>query len=100
MNNDALIDEARQLYAILHVEQYTHSLENKIKFDRLDRLVKCAYCRYQRRLNRCVCCYQQRSNDCNRESWKKERQVCSARINYFHIGEWKDRVGKGTNCEG
>ena len=100
MNNDTLIDQARHLYAILHVEQYTRSLANKTKFDRLDRLVMYAYCRYQRRLNRCVCCYQRRLNDCTREPWERERQVCPARLDYFHVAEWKDIEDKGTNCEG
>jgi len=50
MDNDTLIDQARRLYAVLHVEQYAQSIENKARFDRLDYLVRWAYCRYQRRL--------------------------------------------------
>ncbi len=76
MDNDTLINQARHLYAALQVEQYTCSLKNKAKFDRLDRLVMCAYCRYQRRLNRCVLCYQHRPDDCKREFWGNDRQFC------------------------
>jgi hypothetical protein len=54
MDNDILINQARRLYATLAVEQGTR------QSDRLDRLVMLAYCRYQRRLNRCVLCYQTR----------------------------------------
>jgi hypothetical protein len=71
MDNDTLINQARQLYAVLHVKQYTRSIKNKTQFDRLDYLVICAYCRYQRRLNRCVLCYQYRLNDCIRENKQK-----------------------------
>lgn len=83
MDNDSLINQAQHLYAVLQVEQYTRSLKNKAKFDRLDRLVMCAYCRYQRRLNRCVLCYQHRLNDCNREFWGNKRQFCP-RNNHSH----------------
>ena len=81
MDNDTLIDEARQLYAVLHVEQFVLSVEKKAKFDRLDHTVLCAYCRYQRRLNRCVLCYRFRAHDCNRDFWKKEPKFCPACIN-------------------
>jgi hypothetical protein len=60
MDNDILINQARHLYAALQVEQ------QKRPIDRLDRLVMTAYCRYQRRLNRCVLCYQTRLVDCDR----------------------------------
>jgi len=66
MDNDILINQARRLYAVLLVEQYTRHIGNKPQFDRLDHLVMCAYCRYQRRLNRCVLCYQTRVSDCDR----------------------------------
>ena len=79
MDNDTLIDQARHLYAVLDVERNALSIGNKTKFDRLDRLVICAYCRYQRRLNRCVLCYQHRLNDCNRKFWGNEQQFCPAR---------------------
>ena len=75
MDNDTLINQARHLYAVLHVKQYALSIENKTRFDRLDHAVLCAYCRYQRRLNRCVLCYQYRLNDCPREFWKRERRL-------------------------
>lgn len=60
MDNDILINQARRLYAALEVEQGTR------QSDRLDHLVMRAYCRYQRRLNRCVLCYQTRVSDCDR----------------------------------
>jgi len=68
MDNDILINQARQLYASLHAKEVTISGEN---ISRLERLVICAYCRYQRRLNRCVLCYQHRTRDCIREPGKK-----------------------------
>ncbi len=82
MDNDTLINQARHLYAVLLVEQYGRSLENKARFDRLERLVICAYCRYQRRLNRCVLCYQYRLRDCMREFWKNEYKFCPKAINH------------------
>ncbi len=68
MDNDILINQAGDLYAALQVKQHTRYIENKVLFDRLDGLVMLASCRYQRRLNRCVLCYQTRLSDCNRES--------------------------------
>ena len=76
MDNDTLINQARTLYALLHVQQYGQSIKNKTQFERLDYLVMCAYCRYQRRLNRCVLCYQDRPNDCVRENSENKRRVC------------------------
>jgi hypothetical protein len=67
MDNDTLINQARHLYAVLEVEQHTRSRNSKAQFDRLERLVIWAYCRYQRRLNRCAICYENRLRDCNRE---------------------------------
>jgi len=78
MDNDTLINQAQRLYAVLQVKQFGPSIKNKIQFDRLDRLVMCAYCRYQRRLNRCVLCYQYRLTDCFRNEENK-RQYCPAR---------------------
>ena len=60
MDNDILINQARQLYVALQVEQQTR------QSDRLDHLVISAYCRYQRRLNYCVLCYLTRPADCDR----------------------------------
>jgi hypothetical protein len=77
MDNDTLINQARKLYAVLHTEQYGQSIKDKNQFDRLDYLVMCAYCRYQRRLNRCVLCYKNRSNDCVRENSDNKRRFCS-----------------------
>ena len=57
MDNDILINQARRLYSVLQIEEHKRGIE---QFDRLNRLVKSAYCRYQRRLNRCVLCYQTR----------------------------------------
>jgi len=79
MDNDTLINQARQLYAVLHVELYGRAIKNETQFDRLDHLVMCAYCRYQRRLNRCVLCYQHRLNDCVREHEGNKRRFCPAR---------------------
>lgn len=84
MDNDTLINQARQLYAVLQVEQYARSIENKTKFDRLDYLVMHAYCRYQRRLNRCVCCYQHRLGDCDREPWTNKCQFCPPPLSHAH----------------
>lgn len=80
MDNDTLINQARHLYAVLHVEQYVRSIENKTRFNHLDHAVMCAYCRYQRRLNRCVLCYQHRLNDCIREFSGERWQFCPAAI--------------------
>jgi len=76
MDNDTLINQARQLYAALYVEQYARSIENKTRFNRLDYAVMCAYCRYQRRLNRCVLCYQHRLTDCYRDFLEKKQRRC------------------------
>ena len=70
MDNDTLINQARQLYAEFLIKRYTLSIESSIKIDRLNQLVMSAYCRYVRRLNRCVICYQHRLHDCNREPGK------------------------------
>ena len=78
MDNDTLIDQARHLYAVLHVEQYARSIENKPRFNRLEYAVMCAYCRYQRRLNRCVLCYQHRLYDCYRDFLGKKQRHCPA----------------------
>lgn len=75
MNNDKLINEARQLYAELYIQQYAKYIKNKSQFDRLDRLVEWSYCRYQRRLNRCIFCYQRRDYDCTRDAFDP-KQIC------------------------
>lgn len=66
MDNDLLINQARQLYAGLLVKQSISMTKNVSVFERLDRLITCAYCRYVRRLNRCSTCYQHRNHDCIR----------------------------------
>ena len=91
MDNDTLINQARRLYAALHVKQYLRSIENKAEFDRIDRLVMWAYCRYQRRLNRCILCYQHRLSDCNREFWGNKRQFCPAKP---HHPDKLETIGK------
>ena len=78
-NNDTLINQARNLYAVLHIERYALSIENKTKFDRLDHIVMRAYSRYLRRLNRCVLCYQHRLHRCIRESRTKDTRFCPPR---------------------
>jgi len=83
VDNDTLIDQARGLYAVLHVEQYARSIENKTRFNRLDHAVMCAYCRYQRRLNRCVLCYQHRLYDCYRDFLENKQRRCPAAM--IHI---------------
>ena len=79
MDNERLINEARHLYAVLQVEQLVQSIKNKAGVKRLDRAVLGAYCRYQRRLNRCVLCYTVRLDDCSREFEEKERRFCPMR---------------------
>jgi hypothetical protein len=76
MDNDILINQARKLYALLYVEQYGRAVTDKIQFDRLEYLVMWAYCRYQRRLNRCVLCYKKRLNDCVRDNSQNKRRFC------------------------
>lgn len=76
MDNDILINQARRLYSDLQIKQYAKYFENKSQFNRLDHLVMCAYCRYQRRLNRCVLCYQTRLVDCNREFIGNGQKFC------------------------
>lgn len=70
IDNDTLINQARQLYALLLVKRYSLPLDNLQKLDQMSRLVKAAYGRYLRRLNRCVICYQDRLNECNRQPGK------------------------------
>ena len=77
MDNDTLIDQARKLYASL-INKYTFSSESNSNRNRLNELVMAAYCRYQRRLNRCAICYQERLHDCNREPGK-DHTPCLAR---------------------
>ncbi|MBD9361492.1 hypothetical protein [Methylomonas fluvii] len=71
MDNDILINQARQLYAALHASQLRLMPLNPGAWARLERLLSSAYCRYQRRLNRCVLCYQYRKHDCIREPGEK-----------------------------
>lgn len=66
MDNDILINQARQLYATLQVRQASAAM-----VERLERLSICAYRRYQRRLNRCAVCYLTRSYECIREPGEK-----------------------------
>jgi hypothetical protein len=75
MDNDILINQARRLYAALYAKEVTATKED---LSRLEQLTMCAYCRYQRRLNRCVLCYQYRQRDCDREPGKK-KLACARR---------------------
>ncbi|OAI05431.1 hypothetical protein A1353_11465 [Methylomonas methanica] len=84
MDNDILIDQARQLYAALHARQTRLFALSNSKLDRLEHLVSCAYGRYQRRLNRCALCYQTRKHDCVREPGKK-RIPCQRRNPFVPI---------------
>ncbi|MGR9046135.1 MAG: hypothetical protein ACU83N_12625 [Gammaproteobacteria bacterium] len=100
MDNDLLINEARQLYAALHVEQYARSTSDKAKFERLDSLVMSAYSRYQRRLNRCVICYQYRLHDCSRVQETKKRRRCPMLIKQSHLSKAKatDLIKYPSEC--
>lgn len=72
MDNDILINQARQLYATLLSKQIEPLVNNQVEgLNRLDRLTIWAYGRYQRRLNRCAVCYQDRNYDCIREPGEK-----------------------------
>ena len=84
MNNDNLIDQARHLYATLHVE-CSLSIQNKTRFDRLGQMVTHAYCRYLRRLNRCAVCYQHRAHSCIREFWVNDRKPCPKSNNHLSL---------------
>ncbi|WP_347986119.1 hypothetical protein [Methylomonas sp. AM2-LC] len=79
MDNDILINQARQLYVVLHTLQLIPSMENTGKLERLEHLIRCAYWRYVRRLNRCALCYQYRSYECIRVPGKK-RTPCARRL--------------------
>jgi len=81
MDNDIFINEARHLYVVLLVERLVQS-KKRSRFECLDRAVITAYCRYQRRLNRCVLCYRSRLNDCSREFDEKEVKFCSRHIKH------------------
>lgn len=72
MDNDILINQARGLYANLLTRQVEPLFNDQQEgLQRLDRLIIWAYCRYQRRLNRCAVCYQERNYDCIREPGEK-----------------------------
>ncbi len=81
MDNDLLINQARQLYVMLLIKQFGLSVESKTRLTRLENLIIMARCRYQRRLNHCVLCYQYRSFDCIREAGKKS---ASCQILHWH----------------
>jgi len=87
MDNDTLIDQARNLYAALLVKKYRLTLERKSpsesQTNRLNEMVGLAYGRYLRRLNRCAICYQQRLHDCNREPGK-DHTPCAFRQSSCH----------------
>lgn len=87
MDNDILIDQARQLYVALFILQALPPTENKIELGRLEHLIMSAYCRYQRRLNRCVLCYQHRTYECIREPGKKHIP-CTRRTPSIQPPKW------------
>jgi len=66
LDNDALINQARELYATLLIRRNAHPIAS----DRIDSLILSAHRRYVRRLNRCAVCYRHRLYDCNREPGK------------------------------
>lgn len=100
MDTDLLINEARQLYAALHVKQYALSIGDKAKFERLDSLVMSAYSRYQRRLNRCVICYRYRLHDCSRVQGTKTRRRCPTLIKQGPLSKAKasDLIKYPSEC--
>ena len=75
MDNVVLINQARNLYAVLQLAQSVLSIENKTQINRLDRIIRRAYCRYQRRLNRCVLCYHDRVSDCCQWTSKRNTEL-------------------------
>ncbi len=60
MDNVTLINQARQLCAVLEVARHTEDTAHSIRIQRLDNLLLRANLRYQRRINRCALCYQLR----------------------------------------
>ncbi len=82
LNNDKLINEARKLYADLSVERYVGSLENQRRCIKLDRLISSAYCRYLRRLNRCVLCYHKSLEDCSRDPDEIPKKICTGLLKF------------------
>ncbi len=82
LNNDKLINEARKLYAKLMVERYIRSVNNAQRRERLDVLIADAYCRYQRRLNRCVLCYHQSVEDCSRDAEEIPDKKCPGFVGF------------------
>lgn len=91
MDNDVLINQARQLYADLLVGQAKRfaATEHGARFENL---ISAAYCRYERRLNRCVVCYQQRRHDCIRQPGEKTVD-CD-----FHRQGGLDSAAKAALC--
>lgn len=80
MDNDTLINQARRLYTSLSIEQYIKTVNDKKRFTRLEHLAIWAYCRYQRRLNRCVLCHQRRIDECSRSPEKNKKRLCPALV--------------------
>jgi hypothetical protein len=74
MDNDTLINQARNLISILEVVKNQYAVDNDTQFARLNRLSINANVRYQRRLNHCVLCYQDRSGECLQTCFRKSDQ--------------------------
>ena len=83
LNNDKLINEARKLYANLSVERHVKSINSKRRSNKLERLIINAYCRYQRRLNRCVLCYRYNLEGCSRDPEQIPNRKCPG-LSSFH----------------
>lgn len=74
LNNDKLINEARQLCAKLSTELYLKSIYDIHRSNKLEHLLINAYCRYQRRLNRCVLCTDE---NCSRDPTHIRKKICT-----------------------
>lgn len=68
LDNDILINQARQLYAALQ-PRYLMAVDPEAS--RLEHLIGRAYARYLRRLNYCSICYAYRDHDCIRDPGEK-----------------------------
>jgi hypothetical protein len=84
MDNDTLINQARNLYAVLEVLKSQQSVASDNRIAQLKRMVINANVRYQRRLNHCVLCYFDRSGECLQNCFRKNGQVATVDIQHPH----------------
>jgi len=80
LNNDKLINEARDLYAKLSNERYLKSIYDKHRSNQLEHLIINAYQRYQRRLNRCAICIDE---NCARDPKQIRKRICAGFLNHL-----------------